>query len=374
MPATPPSFKPARIAFLGFSDFERTALASYFRLAAEREPRFELVYTLTDADYLVADADHGPSVQLVVITERLAETVFIGSPPPPGAAAAMRRPIDALHVMKALDALVLARAGAAPAPGSAHSTVPAPPAAPPVAPSPTLDAEVGVIVQSMLRMPPPAVPPVVTQVVTPAWAPAPEGDRPSAAAPGSVPTPVPGAAPPPFVGPPPPPRALVVDDSDIARRFLTTRLQPWGLRCDTAATSAQAVEWLARCSYQLVFLDVELGPDSELDGLALCRHIQRSALAIDATVVMVSAHHTEVDRARGALAGCDLYLGKPVKEAELATLLRRQRLVPPEGLAARPVLPPAPATAAAAASPAATAPAAGHAEAPPVAVSKAAPV
>jgi CheY-like chemotaxis protein len=146
-----------------------------------------------------------------------------------------------------------------------------------------------------------------------------------------------------FVGPPPPPRALVVDDSDIARRFLTSRLLPWGVRSDTAVTSAQVVDMLAQRSYDLIFLDIELGPESELDGLALCRHIKRSALAISATVIVVSAHHSEVDRARGSLAGCDVYLGKPVKEAELAGLLRRQGLVPPEGLTARPALAPAPA-------------------------------
>jgi DNA-binding response OmpR family regulator len=141
----------------------------------------------------------------------------------------------------------------------------------------------------------------------------------------------------------------VVDDSDIARRFLTTRLLPWGVRSDPAVTSAQVIELLAQRSYDLIFLDIELGPESELDGLALCRHIKRSALAISATVIVVSAHHSEVDRARGSLAGCDVYLGKPIKEAELAALLRRQGLVPPESLLTKPPAAPAAPTAAAAA-------------------------
>jgi twitching motility two-component system response regulator PilG len=112
------------------------------------------------------------------------------------------------------------------------------------------------------------------------------------------------------------------------------------VRCDTATTSAQVVDLLAERNYDLIFLDIELGPDSELDGLALCRHIKRSALAIDATVAVVSAHHSEVDRARGALAGCDVYLGKPIKDAELATLLRRLRLQPPEGWPGKPAAAP----------------------------------
>ncbi len=312
-----PTQAPARIAFLGFSEFERTALASYFRLAAEREPRFQLVVTLTDADYLIADADHGPSVQLVLVTERLAETVFIGSPAPEGAAASMRRPIDALHVMRALDALVQARAGPPP---------------PPLAVVP----EAGVIFESMLRMPPhpplplPLLRPAAALPVATALAAVPSAPRlPTSRAVAQA------AKAPDFVGPPAPPRALVVDDSDIARRFLTTRLLPWGVRSDGAATSDRVLELLDLHSYDLIFLDIELGPDSALDGLALCRQIKRSALAIDATVIVVSAHHAAVDRARGALAGCDAYLGKPIKEAELSALLRRQRLVQPDGLLAK---------------------------------------
>ena len=396
MPDHPPTPLPARIAFLGFSDFERTALASYFRLASERESRFQLVVTLTDADYLVADADHGPSVQLVVVTERLAETVFIGSAAPKGAGATMHRPIDALHVMKALDALVAAQGGSLPA------TLPAPAAAPASRSStawadtvhaPTLSPEAGVIVESMLRMPairvpPPSPKPPAVIDITQASAGAPARPsapvaRPPPPAPAAAPSAPPASPPPlatlaptaptarrtasrraasaartlPVVGPASPIKALVVDDSDIARRFLTTRLAPWGVRADSATTSTEALDRLGQASYALIFLDVELGPDSELDGLALCRHIKHSALAIDATVVMVSAHHAEVDRARGALAGCDLYLGKPVKDAELVTLLRRQGLVPPEAPAARPpAAPPAPSVHAAAAEPGTAAP------------------
>ena len=305
MSATPPP--PLRVAFLGFSDFERSALASYFRLAINHEPRYEPVYTLTDAELLVADADHAPSVQLVLITERLEQTVFIGSHPPEGAAAATLRPIDALHVMRALDAMV----GVA---GPAQASAAVPPARPVAAPAPPHGAtpvQQTVISAAMARSTAPIAPP------------APPAPAPVRAAP----TPVAVATE--LVGPPPPPRALLVDDSPIALRFLETRLKPWGLRTDRVYTSAQALQHLAECSYELVFLDLELGPDSELDGLALCRQIKHTAAALNATLVMVSAHHSEVDRARGALAGCDAYLSKPLKDADLTRLLRRQGLPQP---------------------------------------------
>jgi CheY-like chemotaxis protein len=250
-----------RVAFLGFSEFERNTMASYLRLAANRALRYEPVQMLTDAEFLVADADHAPSVQLVSATERLAETVFIGTRVPPGAVASTARPIDPVHVLRELDALVARAVGPAGAAGSVSAPVP-----------------------------------------VPAGVPAPA---------------VPAAA---------PPRVLLVDDSEIALRFLETRLQRWELRIDRAASSGRALELLAAHGYDLVFLDVELGPDSELDGLALCQHIKRSASAMATVVAMVSAHHSELDRVRGALAGCDAYLGKPLDETELRRLLLRQGL------------------------------------------------
>jgi CheY-like chemotaxis protein len=361
--SSPASSQSHRVAFLGFSEFERTALATYFRLAAEREHRYELVYTLTDADFLVADADHAPSVQLVVVTERLAETVFIGSQAPAGAAGSMRRPIDAMHVMRALDALGYHPA-IAPLPSASPTT--SAQAADGAAVAGSQDSRATeVIVESMLRMPPPpwALPgapaqaPAQTQapVQTPVTPPppgrrpapearrAPEGSALVKPARRAGPRPVLAAGLPPgtpsFVGPPPPPRALLVDDSNIALRFLASRLMPWCVRTESVSTSEDALSRLAERDYDFIFLDLELGAGSELDGLALCRHIKRSELAMNATLVMVSAHHSEIDRARGALAGCDAYLGKPLKESELSAVLRRQGLPAPEGAPARALAP-----------------------------------
>jgi hypothetical protein len=75
---------PTRVALLGFSNFERNALAACLRLTVAREPCYELVTDVEQAALLVADADHAPSFQLVEVTERLEDTVFIGAEPPEG--------------------------------------------------------------------------------------------------------------------------------------------------------------------------------------------------------------------------------------------------------------------------------------------------
>jgi len=83
---------------------------------------------------------------------------------------------------------------------------------------------------------------------------------------------------------------------------------------------------LVRQHFDVVFLDVDLGQNSELDGLALCQRIkgqQRRSVAGDApAVVMVSAHAATTDRVRGSFAGCDAYLGKPIEDDALRRSLR----------------------------------------------------
>ncbi len=125
--------------------------------------------------------------------------------------------------------------------------------------------------------------------------------------------------------------ALLVDDSAIALRYLQVRLQRMGMDSDLAPGSARALELLAQRAYGFVFIDVELGEGSALDGLALCQHIKRQHRHVGGhspVLVLVSAHHGQLDRARGAFAGCDHYLAKPAADEALHQLLSQHRSGP----------------------------------------------
>jgi CheY-like chemotaxis protein len=299
--------QPHRIALLGFSAAERKLLSDAFEALPARTPAYSIGPTmlpmLDDADFIIADADHAASVQLVVVTERVGDTVFIGARPPPfGAAAWMPRPIDAPHVMRELNALL--------APGLAPVLdVGATELAPQI--GSTVDLELDLVIDpGEASMPPYPILPELSQpdqavpVSLRPWSP-PSG--------GQVLT------------------ALVVDDSETARQFLRTRLEAWNLQVKTAASSGQALSLLMREHFDYLFIDVELGAGSQLDGLGLCQLVRRKQLSLGGTpelVVIVSAHHGQLDRARGTLAGCDAYLGKPLDETDLSALLRRQGLKP----------------------------------------------
>ena len=58
---------PVRVAILGFSAFERSAITSYFGLNPGRMPRYELVDDVDEARMVVADADQ-PGVAVLLRT------------------------------------------------------------------------------------------------------------------------------------------------------------------------------------------------------------------------------------------------------------------------------------------------------------------
>lgn len=104
-------------------------------------------------------------------------------------------------------------------------------------------------------------------------------------------------------------RALVVDDSLTVREQLRAALERAGILCDQADGAESAARELVANSYDLVFLDVVM-PGA--DGYEVCRSIKKNAYTRSLPVLMLTSRSSPFDRARGALAGCDSYLVKPI--------------------------------------------------------------
>lgn len=111
---------------------------------------------------------------------------------------------------------------------------------------------------------------------------------------------------------------LVVDDIDIARRFLQVQLEQLGCRVAVAASAEEALAQLAQARFRVVFSDVQM---QDMDGLALCQQIKQRRKGAP-TVVLISSQVTPSDRVRATIAGADAFLGKPIDAAELVAVLR----------------------------------------------------
>jgi CheY-like chemotaxis protein len=293
---------PIPIAILGFSTFDRKALASYFQLTGGGRRRYEHVLPLDNAELVIADADEAGVLELLRKLGRVKDALFIGAAAPVEAAAWMMRPIDQTQVLRELDAMLARRDN------------------PRSSPLPlTLPTSLG---RGALR--------TIGTVDLP--------ELPSRRASDEAPRRHPAQLDPaearrrerealrrPQIAP----RVLLVDDSEVALHFLQRQLQGYGLEIDRARHSDRALDLLTHHVYGMVFVDVDLGRESRVDGLTLCHQIRYRLVhpgGRPPMVVMVSAFHDPVDQVRGTLAGAEGYLGKPLDLVELDRLLGRQGL------------------------------------------------
>ncbi|MDT7836318.1 response regulator transcription factor [Aquabacterium sp. OR-4] len=128
-------------------------------------------------------------------------------------------------------------------------------------------------------------------------------------------------------------RILLIDDDAELGPPLAAYLQRFDLQLEAALTPSAGQARLAQGGIAAVILDVML---PEMDGFVLCRLLRADS---DIPILMLTARGDLTDRVVGLELGADDYLPKPFEPRELAarlqTILRR----------ARPVAPPAPATA-----------------------------
>lgn len=115
---------------------------------------------------------------------------------------------------------------------------------------------------------------------------------------------------------------LVVDDSDVALKFMQNRLTRYGFRARLARSGEEALTRVVSETYKFVFMDVMM---DGLDGYQTCRAIKQKKYPSGKApvVVMLTSRGGSIDKIRGGLAGCDAYLTKPLDEAELLKILSK---------------------------------------------------
>ena len=116
------------------------------------------------------------------------------------------------------------------------------------------------------------------------------------------------------------PTVLVVDDSSTIRKQIELELKLFGIQVDAVESGEQAFESLAQKNYDLIFLDVVL---PGVDGYQICKTIKKDKLKKKTPVIMLTSKSSPFDRIKGALAGCDTYLTKPVSQSSFQKVVRK---------------------------------------------------
>ncbi|HRF43446.1 MAG TPA: response regulator [Candidatus Competibacteraceae bacterium] len=113
-------------------------------------------------------------------------------------------------------------------------------------------------------------------------------------------------------------RILVVDDQTFNRQLLAGLLKPLGFEVREAEGGEAALRLWREWQPDLIWLDIRM---PGLDGYAVTRHIRAEEPVRRTKVLALTASVFSEERERVLAAGCDGFLRKPFREAELLAML-----------------------------------------------------
>ena len=106
----------------------------------------------------------------------------------------------------------------------------------------------------------------------------------------------------------------------VNQRLTVWMLQKWGHSVVVAGNGKEALAALARETFALVLMDVQM---SDMDGLATTAAIrtQEQTTGTHLPIIALTAHAMQEDRERCLAAGMDAYLSKPLQAPQLFQLI-----------------------------------------------------
>jgi two-component system sensor histidine kinase ChiS len=116
----------------------------------------------------------------------------------------------------------------------------------------------------------------------------------------------------------PPYRILVVDDKEANRRLLVKLMEPLGFELKEASNGKEALEIWEQWEPHLIWMDMRM---PVMDGYEATRRIKATIKGHATVIVALTASALEEDRIVILSEGCDAYVRKPFREAEIFDIL-----------------------------------------------------
>jgi len=114
-------------------------------------------------------------------------------------------------------------------------------------------------------------------------------------------------------------RILIVDDSEINRRFISTLLQRAGFEVKDAVNGQEAIDYFKSWRPHAILMDMRM---PVVDGYEATRQIKMNGQGETIPVIAVTASAFEVAKEEIRASGADAYLRKPFRAEELFVLLQ----------------------------------------------------
>jgi len=115
-------------------------------------------------------------------------------------------------------------------------------------------------------------------------------------------------------------RVLVVEDDEPSRKLLVKLLSPLGFEVREAANGQEAIRIWEPWQPHLIWMDMRM---PVMDGYEATRRIKATAQGQGTAVIALTASSFEEERAVSLAAGCDDFLRKPFREADIFEAMTR---------------------------------------------------
>jgi len=115
-------------------------------------------------------------------------------------------------------------------------------------------------------------------------------------------------------------RLLLVEDEVDSRKLLVKLLEPLGFDIREASNGREGIEVWERWQPDLIWMDMRM---PVMDGYEATRQIKAQAGASAPAIIALTASAFEEDRAAVLAVGCDDFVRKPFREAEIFEMLHK---------------------------------------------------
>ena len=113
-------------------------------------------------------------------------------------------------------------------------------------------------------------------------------------------------------------RILIVEDDERIVSFMKRGLEAEAHEVDISSGKSQTFALTTTCTYDVIILDIFLGPD---DGLDICQTLRQRG--VESSILLMTAKGTAEIEKMSKHAGADAYLSKPFSFDDLLETLTR---------------------------------------------------
>ena len=92
------------------------------------------------------------------------------------------------------------------------------------------------------------------------------------------------------------------------------------MKADLSSTAEEGIDRLKAMLYDVIFLDVVM---PGMDGYTACKRIRQIPNYKNVPIVLLTSKSSSFDKLKGALAGCDTYLVKPINHNNFEDVLKK---------------------------------------------------